>query len=70
MTEIQEYSLKIDSEEAKVVVKSSGWWRWKKTEVEYHIPRNLERKAYSRLEKHVIEKLKKRPFDFHIHFHA
>ncbi len=69
MAERQEYSLKIDDEEARVVVEISGrWWR-KKRKVEYYLPRKFEREAYSRLEKHVIEKLKKRPFDFHIHFH-
>jgi len=68
----QEFKVKIDEREAIVTVKLSGWLR-RKREVVYdfsQIPKQLLRRTYSVLEAHVIEKLKKRPFEFHIHFHG
>lgn len=64
----QEFKVKIDELEARVTVKLSGWLR-RKREVVYalsQIPKQLARRTYSMLE--VAEKLKKKPFQFHIHF--
>jgi hypothetical protein len=67
---IQEFKINLpNGNEAIVKVKIRGWLR-KKREVEYylaHLPRELRREAYATLTKHVNEKLKKRPFVFHIH---
>lgn len=68
----QEFRVKIDEGEAMVTVRLSGWLR-RKREVVYdltRIPRQLVRRTYSMLEAHVAEKLKKRSFEFHIHFHV
>ncbi|MBA7574981.1 hypothetical protein ES708_16797 [subsurface metagenome] len=67
----QEFKVKIAEREAIVTVKLSGWLRSKR-EVVYdlsQIPEQLQRRTYSMLEAHVGKKLKKRPFEFHIHFH-
>lgn len=66
-----EFKVKIDEREARVTVKLSGWLR-RKREVVYdlsQIPKQLARRTYSMLEAHVAEKLKKKPLEFHIHFH-
>ena len=68
----QEFKVKIDNQEAIVTVKLSGWLR-RKREVVYdlsQIPKQLVRRTYSMLEAHVSEKLTKRAFEFHIHFHV
>ena len=68
----QEFRVKVDEREAILTVKYSGWLR-RKREVVYdlsQIPKQLLRRTYSMLEAHVSEKLKKRPFEFHIHFHV
>jgi len=66
-----EFKVKVDGE-AISTVRYSGWLR-RRTIVEYdisQIPQRLKRGTFSILEAHVIERLKKRPFEFHIHFHA
>ena len=66
---VQEFKVNVEGHEATVTAKSSGWLR-KKEKVEYNmsqIPRKLLRAVYSMLAAHIAEKLKKRPFEFHIH---
>ncbi|MCL0038757.1 hypothetical protein M1O16_04765 [Dehalococcoidia bacterium] len=73
MRTTQEFKVKIDEGEAIVTVKSSGWLIRRKREVVYdlsQIPKQLVRRTYSKLETHVAEKLKKKSFEFHIHFHV
>jgi len=67
---VQEFKVNVGGHEATVTAKSSGWLR-KREKVEYdlsQIPRKLLRSVYSMLAAHITEKLKKRPFEFHIHF--
>jgi hypothetical protein len=64
----QEFKINLGGHEAIVKVEEKGFLR-KKRRVEYYLdlPRDLRREAYAILTRHVIDKLKKRHFEFHIH---
>ena len=68
---MKEEKIKVNVEEYEVtaVVKVSGWL-WKRRYAEYdlsQVPKESLREAYSMLSREVNAKLKKKPFEFHLH---
>jgi len=65
----EKIKINVDGYDATAVVKVSGWLR-KRRYAEYdlsEVPKESLRAAYSMLSREVNAKLKKKPFEFHLH---